>query len=213
MSKIKVKLLNENCEPARTHRWDAGWDLKTTEEVVVPAGGSKKVHTGVIIEIPPRHCGMVVSRSSFGTKHRVTLANDVGIIDSEYRGEIMVFLVNDSDKDLTIKQYERFAQLIIVAIDSSELWIVDKLSETGRGSGGFGSTTKTKVTKEMTEEEEDLIPEVDLSSQAKDIADEIDEKALLTNLSQSEYMKLKNTGNLEKAYPYATGNMKEDLCL
>ena len=195
MSKIKVKLLNENCEPARTHRWDAGWDLKTTEEVVVPAGGSKKVHTGVIIEIPPRHCGMVVSRSSFGTKHRVTLANDVGIIDSEYRGEIMVFLVNDSDKDLTIKQYERFAQLIIVAIDSSELWIVDKLSETGRGSGGFGSTTKTKVTKEMTEELD------------------FDLTLPLETLTQSEYMQLKNTGKLKEMYPHSTGNMKEDLAL
>ena len=211
MPRIKVKLLNEKCKPERTHRWDAGWDLKATQDVVIPAGGTTKVHTGVIMEIPAKHCGLVVARSSFGTKHRVTLANDVGVIDSEYRGEIMVFLVNDSDEDFTIKQYERFAQLLIVPINSQEFMVVDRLSQTDRGDGGFGSTTEVKD-ESLTKEEEALIPEVDLSQQAKDIADEIDEKALLTNLSQSDYMKLKNTGMLAEIYPNATGNMKEDLC-
>ena len=198
MPRIKVKLLNENCKPERTHRWDAGWDLKATEEVLIPAGGTMKVHTGVILEIPAKHCGLVVPRSSFGTKHRVTLANDVGVIDSEYRGEIMVFLVNDSDEDFTIKQYERFAQLIIIPINSQEFMIVDRLTQTDRGDGGFGSTT---VIASDIVDVEPLLVEEEL------------EPALLTNLSQSEYMKLKNTGMLAEIYPNTTGVMKEDLCL
>jgi len=141
MSKIKVKLLNEDCMPERTHRWDAGWDLKATESVVIPVGEVKKVHTGVIIEIPPRHCGMVVPRSSLGTKHGITLTNTIGIIDSEYRGEIMVFLTNNGKKDYEVCKGDRFAQLVVVAIDSSGLMVVDRVSETQRGSGGFGSTT------------------------------------------------------------------------
>ena len=225
MPRIKVKLLNENCKPERTHRWDAGWDLKATQEVLIPAGGTMKVHTGVILEIPAKHCGLVVPRSSFGTKHRITLANDIGVIDSEYRGEIMVFLVNDSNEDFTIKQYERFAQLLIVPINSQEFMIVDRLTQTDRGDGGFGSTTnpidnleeatkiaeeRMKISKEMKEE---------ISFHDKLIAQHIEEveeelaPALLTNLSQSEYMKLKNTGMLAEIYPRATGNMKEDLCL
>lgn len=203
MAKIKVKLLNPECEPARTHRWDAGWDLKTTERITIPKGKMVKVHTGVIMEIPARHCGLIVPRSSMGTKHRVTLANDVGIIDSEYRGEIMVFLTNDGDHDLVIEQYDRFAQLVILQTNQSELWIVDQVSKTDRGDGGFGST--------------DIPPKFDHADDALYLLEEkIPESSRgkpLIELSVSEYMKLKNTGMLFEIYPEATGNMKEDLKL
>lgn len=157
MAKIKVKLLNENCMPMRTHRWDAGWDLKATEAVVIPAGETRKINTGVIIEIPPRHCGMVVPRSSLGTKHNITLANTVGIIDTEYRGEIMVFLTNNGTKDYEVKMGDRFCQLVIIAINSSELMEVDRVSETERGSGGFGSTTESINLLDLSPKEADKI--------------------------------------------------------
>lgn len=224
MPKIKVKLLNKKCEPAKTHRWDAGWDLKATERTVIPEGKVVKVHTGVIIEIPARHCGLVVPRSSFGTKYRVTLANDVGVIDSEYRGELLVFLSNDGTTPVVIDQYERFAQLLIVPINSSELWIVDKLSETDRGSGGFGSTNTAK--EDLTYVADEAIkyddpgdigeqPVNDLSEQAKKLADQIDKEIRDTviTLTPAEYTKLQASGRLKKLYPEATGDMKVDLCL
>lgn len=212
MPKIKVKVLNKECAPERTHRWDAGWDLKSTEDVTIPAGEMVKVHTGVITEIPPRHCGMVVPRSSFGVKHRLTLANDIGIIDTEYRGEIMVFITNDSDKDFTIKQYERFCQLLIVPINSSELWIVDNLSKTDRGSGGFGSTTvKPKIVDNLNIGLVEIDPI--LADDQKVNTEDLREAQLeeLRSVKPAEYIKLKNTNKLFDKYPIATGDMKEDL--
>jgi len=198
MSRIKIKLLNENCMPEKAHRWDAGWDLKTTETLTIKAGETVKVHTGTIFEIPSRHCGMVIARSGLGTKHSVTLANDVGVIDSEYRGEILVFLSNDSDKDFTIKQFDRFAQMVIVPINTQTLWAVDVLSTTGRGSGGFGSSGLSEL------------------DQKVEILDDLVDKELsklieLSDLPLSDYMKLKNKGTLKELYPESTGNMKEDL--
>lgn len=241
MPRIKVKLLTEDCKPEKTHRWDAGWDLKALKDTMIPAGGIGKVHTGVRIEIPPHYCGMIVPRSSMGTKHRITLANDIGIIDSDYRGELMVFLVNNSDTDYTVEKGQRFAQLVITAINNSDLWIVDRLSNTSRGDGGFGSTTPSNPCGEvslgedkpcvlpfevkdepLTKEEEALIPEVDLTVQAKEIAKQVDKKVLaevareaklaaLKELKPAEYVKLKASGKLFDEYPIATGDMKQDL--
>ena len=230
MPRIKVKLLRDDCKPEKTHKWDAGWDLKALKTVVVPAGGTAKVNTGVIMEIPPHYCGMVFPRSSLGTKHRITLANDVGIIDTEYRGEIMVFLMNNSDVDYEVKRGDRFAQLVVTAINNSDLWVVDRLSETGRGTGGFGSTTEYT----MTDSKEQ--PKVDMTESAKKTAETIDKEivekvkskgqrqaearekreeaiAELKKLKPAEYMKLKNSGKLFEIYPIATGDMKEDLGL
>lgn len=223
MPRIKVKVLNADCTPERTHRWDAGWDLKAAEQVIIQPGRTEKVHTGVIMEIPPRHCGMVVPRSSLGTKYRITLANDVGIIDSEYRGEILVFLSNDGEEPYKVNKGDRFAQLVIVEINSMELMIVDSVSSTGRGSGGFGSTTAYDI-EPLTIEEEALIPKVDLTEQAKEIAVEVDKRALaeagreaaieaLKSLKPGQYTKLKANGMLWEKHPLATGDMKVDLCL
>ena len=175
MSKIKIKLLNDDCMPERTHRWDAGWDLKATEDTLIPVGESRKIHTGVIIEIPPRHCGMVAPRSSLGTKHGITLANTVGIIDTEYRGEIMVFLVNNGSEDYTVHKGDRFAQLVVVAIDSSELWVVDRVSETSRGTGGFGSTDLFDMSDEELSENAN-IPETTFEDKLMAVSESIKEK-------------------------------------
>lgn len=228
MPSIKIKLLNEDCNPERTHRWDAGWDLKAVEDTIIPAGGTGKVHTGVIMEIPPRYCGMVVPRSSMGIKHRITLANDIGIIDSEYRGEIMVFLVNNSDEDYTVEKGQRFAQIIITAINNSDLRVVERLSETERGSGGFGSTTPSNPCGEVSlGDAKDCVLELSEEDQkviAENVAEQVDKKVLaevsresaiaeLKKLKPSEYSKLKASGKLFEEYPIATGNMKEDLGL
>lgn len=241
MSRIKVKVLNEGCMPERTHRWDAGWDLKAATAVTIPAGKTAKVHTGVIFEIPPRNCGMVVPRSSLGTKFRVTLANDVGIIDSEYRGEVMVFLSNDSDKDYEVNAGDRFAQILIVPINSAELWPVDYVSDTGRGDGGFGSTGLDGPSKVMEQKKAEAkansevgtnpcgeivlgeakecvlpTPEDDLTETEKRADTEAERSRKLNELAQvkpSEYVKMKNDGTLFEKYPIATGDMKEDLGL
>ena len=220
MPRIKVKLQTPECQPEKTHKWDAGWDLKALKDTLIPAGEVVKVHTGVRMEVPPHYCGMVVPRSSMGTKHRITLANDIGIIDSDYRGEIMVFLVNNSAVDYTVEKGQRFAQLVITAINNSSLWIVDRLSNTERGDGGFGSTTEVK-NEPLTKEE---VPKVDLASRAKEIADNVDKKLLaeiareskigaLKNIKPAEYVKLKASGKLFELHPIATGDMKQDLGL
>ena len=138
---IKVAIDNEMCEPHKKHKWDAGWDLKSNnKDFTIKPGAKIKVHTGVKIAIPPRFMGLVVPRSGLGSKFRIGLANTIGVIDSDYRGEIMVNLVNDGNKDLEIKQFDRFCQLVIVPINVDSLRIVDNLPDTTRGEGGFGST-------------------------------------------------------------------------
>lgn len=240
MSKIKVKLLNDKCMPVKTHRWDAGWDLKTTQDITVKAGETTKVHTGVIFEIPPRHMGMVVGRSGLGTKHRITLANDVGIIDSEYRGEILVFLSNDGDEDLVLNQYDRFAQIIITPINTNELWAVANVSETGRGDGGFGSTgiesgridgtvenvsniPKKEVTSVEIKDDGTVVTEgnppdglVEAVQELREMLEEVEDKeddglVPVSTLTPAEYMKLKNSGMFYEVYPEATGTMTIDL--
>ena len=130
--------------PTKQHRWDAGWDLKSQNETFDLAPGDKvKVDTGVAFEIPARFMGLIVPRSGLGSKYRVGLANTVGVIDSEYRGNIFVNLVNDGSEIITIEKLERFCQLVILPINVNNLRVVTKLSTTGRGDGGFGSTGKT----------------------------------------------------------------------
>jgi dUTP pyrophosphatase len=235
MSRIKVKVLNQDCIPQRTHRWDAGWDLRAAEDVVIPENQTKKIHTGVIMEIPPRHCGMVVPRSSLGTKFRITLANDVGIIDSEYRGEIMVFLSNDGNQPYEIKKGERFAQLVIVQINSSELWVVDKLSSTGRGDGGFGSTTQSvvdnpnndgtavwgedevpmdevKLNTEYTDDSGDFgeQPKNDLTDQAKELSSKADRMAMAELKREQALTEIKKLKPAEYTKLLKSGNLYDE---
>jgi len=140
---INIILDNEECMPYKKNSWDAGWDLRSNNETFTLAkGGKVKVHTGVKIEVPRRHMGLILPRSGLGCNSRVGLANTAGCIDSDYRGELMVFLVNDGHMDVEIKQYDRFAQLIIVPVALNKLRVIpnEQLSETERGEGGFGST-------------------------------------------------------------------------
>ena len=138
---IKISIDNELCMPHKTHKWDAGWDLKSNNESFKLKPGAKvKVYTGVKIAVPPKFMGMVVPRSGLGSKFRVGLANTVGVIDSDYRGEIIVNLVNDGHTEVDIKKFDRFCQIVIVPVNVDSLRVVDELGGTVRGDGGFGST-------------------------------------------------------------------------
>jgi dUTP pyrophosphatase len=120
----------------------AGMDLHaalTTPLVIAPLGRAK-VKTGISVAIPDKFEGQVRPRSGLADKHGVTVLNTPGTVDSDYRGEIMVVLVNLSQTAVTIAPLERIAQLVIVPVARAELVWVDKLPGTKRGTGGYGST-------------------------------------------------------------------------
>lgn len=138
---MKVLLLDKNCTPIRGSEEAAGLDLKSaSENTQIFPGETKKIHTGICVEIPTGQVGLVYPRSGLGTKHNIRLANTVGIIDSDYRGEILVFLHNSGDQKVTINKYDKFAQLVVTNIWLGNPEIVEKLTPSKRGGNGFGST-------------------------------------------------------------------------
>ena len=112
------------------------------DEVVTLAAGERRlVPTGIAIALPgPEYVALVCSRSGMGTRHGITLSNSVGVIDSDYRGELTVGLVNHGDVPYTIQPGDRIAQLMVLPILRPTLTVVEELDETERGAGGFGST-------------------------------------------------------------------------
>lgn len=110
--------------------------------VIVPPRGSAFIPTGIAIALPPSACALVLARSGLAFKHGVGLINGVGLIDSDYRGEIVVGLINQSDTPYTVEDGQRVAQLLIARAQQIELREVGDLTETARGGGGFGSTGK-----------------------------------------------------------------------
>ncbi len=110
------------------------------EEVTVAPGESVMLPTGIALEIPQGYVGLVFARSSLGTKRGLAPANKVGVIDSDYRGEVRVTLHNHSAVQQTIAPYERIAQLVIVPCLHVEYEETEQLDQTERGTGGFGST-------------------------------------------------------------------------
>lgn len=125
--------------PCRAHATDAGADLRAAEDYIIRPHTAELVDTGIRVAIPQGYFGMVVSRSGHG-KHRISLANRVGIIDSDYRGNIMVRLENLGDTDFVIKRLDRVAQLIITPCLLPDFVLSEELDETERGENGFGST-------------------------------------------------------------------------
>ena len=113
------------------------------EAVTIPARGRTVVPTGIAIALPsPDYVALVFARSGLGIKHGVAPSNCVGVIDSDYRGEVMVGLQNSGDTDYTIQPGDRIAQLMVIPVVQAQVRMVDELDETRRGSGGFGSTGK-----------------------------------------------------------------------
>ena len=109
--------------------------------VVIPAGGRSVIPTGIAIALPsPDYVALVFARSGLGIKHGVAPANCVGVIDSDYRGEVMVGLRNSGSSDFTVQPGDRIAQLMVTPVVQATIQMVDELDETQRGAGGFGST-------------------------------------------------------------------------
>ena len=140
---MKVKKLNEKAIlPTYGSEFSAGADLYalTDETITVNPGETVLVHTGLAMEIPMGYGGFIYARSGLATKKALAPANKVGVIDADYRGEVMVALHNHSEKAAVIENGERIAQLVIAPFYKVEFELADELSDTVRGSGGFGST-------------------------------------------------------------------------
>ena len=145
--KLLIKKLNENAVvPQRQTEFSAGYDLSACcdEPITVKAGQTVKVHTGVAMEIDGEKntVGLIYARSGIATKFGIAPANCVGVIDWDYRGELIVALHNSSENDFVINHGERIAQLVLAPVFTPEVEVVDELSDTDRGAGGFGSTNK-----------------------------------------------------------------------
>jgi dUTP pyrophosphatase len=125
-------------EPARPG--DAGFDLRTTKDIVLTPGGRASVPTGLAIAFPPGHAALVLPRSGLAAKYGIGLVNAPGLIDSGYRGEIRVLLVNHGDELVELIRGERIAQLMFVGLADPQWQEADTLPESERGAGGFGST-------------------------------------------------------------------------
>ena len=111
------------------------------EPVTIPAGGRAVIPTGIAIALPsPDYAALIYARSGLGIKHGIAPANCVGVIDSDYRGEIKVGLQNSGSEDYTIRPADRIAQMMIAPVARAQVRMVDELDDTARGEGGFGST-------------------------------------------------------------------------
>ncbi len=147
LEKVKVTLMSEDAKmPTKGTEGATGFDLYLSEDVVVPniniCGRATIAHTGVAIECPKGYHGEVYLRSSTGAKSPVRLSNHVGILDDDYRGEIMLLLENNSRQVVHLEKGQRIAQLIIKKTEDVELVSSKTLSKTKRGTKGLGSTGK-----------------------------------------------------------------------
>jgi dUTP pyrophosphatase len=127
--------------PTRAYAGDAGLDLYALESVSLGPGGRAAVPTGVAVEIPAGHAGLVLPRSGLAARHGIALVNAPGLIDSGYRGEVRVLLLNtDRAAAYEVRAGDRIAQLLVVRYETPEVVEVEELAESERGAGGFGSS-------------------------------------------------------------------------
>ena len=136
-----AKLKDEATVPARAHEGDAGVDLYACEAAHLGPGERWGVGTGVAVEIPEGHAGLVLPRSGLARDHGIALVNSPGLIDAGYRGEVRVLLLNtDPAETFRVEPGDRIAQLVITPVALADPVEVESLSETARGDGGFGSS-------------------------------------------------------------------------
>lgn len=145
MVNVKVKkLVDDAVIPTYQTTGAACFDISTTSEnSVLPAGEQLKLDTGLSFEIPEAHVMLVFSRSGFGFSKRTRLSNCVGVIDSDYRGELKVALHNDGKELLEISKGDRIAQGMVLPVEQVTFELVEELNSTSRGEGGLGSTGVT----------------------------------------------------------------------
>ena len=129
--------------PRHAYAGDAGLDLSACERVVLGPGERALVPTGVAVAIPPGYAGYVQPRSGLAIDHGITIVNTPGLVDSGYRGELRIILLNtDGEHAFTVEPGTRIAQLVIVPVPPVELRVVDELPDSERGERGFGSSAR-----------------------------------------------------------------------
>ena len=142
-TRINIKKLNERAViPTYGSDYSAGADLYACldEAVVIAPGETKMISTGLAAEIPVGYAGLIYARSGLASKRGLAPANKVGVVDSDYRGEVKIALINWGDEPFVISNGERVAQMVAARYEKVEFTVADELSETERGSGGFGHT-------------------------------------------------------------------------
>lgn len=161
MTQMRIKRLNEDAIiPTQGSEYAAGYDLyanrvsefATRSTITIHEGETAKVGTGIAVEIPKGYFGAIYARSGLATKQGLRPANCVGVVDADYRGELIVALHNDSGTDRTVSNGDRIAQLVILPYLAVNFVEVDDLSGTVRGDGGFGSTGVSSVSESVSYE-------------------------------------------------------------
>ena len=142
MSSVSIINYKADYKPSFQTPQSAGCDLQSSEDVTLSPGEWKAISTGLFMEMPNNMVALVCPRSGLSLKHGVSVLNAPGVIDSDFRGEIKVILVNHSSTEYSIKKGDRIAQILFTEIHQPTFVSADKLSDTQRGSGGFGSTGK-----------------------------------------------------------------------
>ena len=140
--KIKV-VMHEGCDdllPRKAHSDDAAFDLRSRVDMELPVGRSVVVPSGLYIELPEGYEAQVRPRSGLALKHNLMLTNSPGTVDAGYRGEVGIIMYNAGSEPFQVKRGDRIAQMVICRLPEVELSVVESLSESGRGAGGFGST-------------------------------------------------------------------------
>lgn len=139
---LRVRRLDQRAVlPRRAHEHDAGLDLHALEWIEIAAGTRAAVRTGIAVEIPVGQAGLVLARSGLAERHGIALVNAPGLIDSGYRGEIRVLLLNtDREAAFAVSPGDRIAQLVLVRIEAPSVVEVHELALSDRGTGGFGSS-------------------------------------------------------------------------
>ena len=142
MIELRVtKLRDEAVLPARAHDADAGLDLSACDQLAIGPGERALVPTGLAVEIPEGHVGIVAPRSGLALRHGISIVNAPGVIDPGYRGEVQVILLNtDAVEAFTVERGMRIAQLLVMPLTPVEIVEVTDLAVSVRGSGGFGSS-------------------------------------------------------------------------
>ena len=138
---IEIELMSNSADvPSKKHESDIGYDISSAENIKITSNEVTLVKTGIAISLPAQCAGFVLPRSGLSTKHKITLINSPGLIDPGYTGELLVPLINHSTEDYEIKIGDRIAQLVLINTNKVEFKIVDRMPDTERSSGGFGST-------------------------------------------------------------------------
>ena len=143
MKRLPVKLISPDAAlPVRKTAGSVGYDVSAclSEAVVIRPGETKMIGSGFAIGLEPGYAAFIYARSGLGIKHGIIPANCVGVVDSDYRGEVMVGLKNTSDEPFTVYSGDRIAQMVIARCELPEPVLCGELDETPRGAGGFGST-------------------------------------------------------------------------